>query len=69
MDPHGSIFEKREYIENAIKCPCCRNLNWKYHFDQIIRVTLDYDMPDNSEDLTEPALILYCKNKEAAESE
>ena len=44
FDPSGSIFEDTKYVKKTIKCPCCRQLNWKYHFNQIIQTSLGYDM-------------------------
>jgi hypothetical protein len=28
--------KKRREIEHGIKCPCCRQLNWRYHYSEII---------------------------------
>lgn len=73
-DPHGSIFVCEsnggiEYMENAIRCPCCRSLNWKYHFNQIISVTFGMDLADYDDDNYPPAIKLYVKNQLMAERE
>lgn len=42
FDPYGSIFLKKiGQVKKTIKCPCCRTLNWNYHFNQIIQITLE----------------------------
>lgn len=70
IDPCGSIFEDcRKCVERVIKCPCCRSLNWKYHFSQIIRITLGMDLMDYDNERYPPALVLYVKNQAMAESE
>jgi len=28
-------------VRETIKCPCCRQENWNYHFNQIIQLSLD----------------------------
>jgi len=35
-------------VAKAIKCPCCRVLNWNYHYNQIVLTSLGYD-PDVGE--------------------
>ena len=47
FDPRGSIFcDDLDEVRETIKCPCCRQENWKYHFNQIIQITLEYDAMD-----------------------
>lgn len=42
FDPAGSIFlDKLSQVKKTIKCPCCRTPNWNYHYNQIIRITLE----------------------------
>ena len=49
VDPRGSIFLRtKRQVANAIKCPCCRVLNWNYHYNQIVLTTLGYG-PDAGE--------------------
>jgi len=44
-DPNLSLLHySREELEDAIKCPCCRQLNWKYHFTDIITITLNEEL-------------------------
>lgn len=44
-DPNLSTFcDSRKQLEDAIKCPCCRQLNWKYHYRHIMLTTLGQDM-------------------------
>jgi hypothetical protein len=44
FDTYGSIFEGTlEEVKKVIKCPCCRTLNWNYHFNMIIQITFDLD--------------------------
>jgi hypothetical protein len=62
FDPYGSAFQNMKYVKKTIKCPCCRQLNWKYQFNQIIKTTLGYDMFDYEQD--KPALMLYVNNNE-----
>jgi hypothetical protein len=38
----GLIFEKKHYIKNKLKCPCCRSVNWKWLLYQV----LNYDLLD-----------------------
>lgn len=48
-DPCGSIFEldDREVLK-ILKCPCCRQLNWRYQYTQFVKITLDNDIYDTS---------------------
>ena len=62
FDPMGSIFGKMWYIKKTIKCPCCRQLNWKQHYNQIVQVTLNNDLLDYEDDDYNPAIKLYLKN-------
>jgi len=65
FDPCGSAFEKdMEDVKDIIKCPCCRQLNWKYHFNQIIQTTLYYDLTHYDDKHHIPALKLYYHNHE-----
>jgi hypothetical protein len=60
FDPSGSIFlGDLKDVEKTIRCPCCRTLNWNYHFNQIIKITLDEIdyLPQND------ACDLFIKNK------
>jgi len=60
FDPTGSMFlEKLSYVKKTIKCPCCRTLNWNYHYNQIVQITLgDMDcLPENA------ACDLFVKNR------
>ena len=69
IDPSGSIFlDDPDDVADAIKCPCCRTLNWNYHYNQIVRITLGYDLDDNwdekdEDDTLPPAIKLYLRNK------
>ena len=60
FDPYGSAWQKMPYVKKTIKCPCCRQLNWKYQFSQIIWTTLEHDCVDYESDC--PAIVLYVKN-------
>nr|WPF46707.1 MAG: hypothetical protein [Lake Baikal virophage 10] len=41
FDPCGSIFlDKLSQVKKTIKCPCCRTLNWNYHYNQIVGITI-----------------------------
>ena len=51
FDPCGSIFlDTLHQVKKTIKCPCCRTLNWNYHYNQIIRITLEEpdEHPENA---------------------
>ena len=62
IDPVGSIFlPTRRKVEKAIRCPCCRTLNWKYHYSQILDTTLGYDL-EMYEEYDNPATRIYIKN-------
>lgn len=69
IDPSGSIFlDYPDEVADAIKCPCCRTLNWNYHYNQIIGITMDYDLDDNWDENDEdetlpPAIKLFLRNK------
>jgi hypothetical protein len=52
FDPRGSILlDTLHQVKKIIKCPCCRTLNWNYHFNQIIQITLENQ--DNHQAVTE----------------
>lgn len=66
VDPCGSIFSRHlRYIKRAIRCPCCRTLNWNYHFNQIIKIALGSDVEEDSynPDYNNPALKVFIKNR------
>ncbi len=68
IDPSGSIFlNDLDEVADAIKCPCCRTLNWNYHYNQIVRISLDYDLENTytfeEDDDLKPALKMYLRNK------
>ena len=66
IDPEGSIFcNSEEDVIRAIKCPCCRNLNWNYHYNQIVGIELGYNLYDLGSE-TNPALELFFKNYKEA---
>lgn len=51
FDPCGSIFLGTLHnVKKTIKCPCCRTPNWKYHYNQIIQITLadQQEYPENA---------------------
>ena len=60
VDKSGSIFlgTLRE-VKKVIKCPCCRTLNWNYHYNQVVQITLEGEdsLPEND------ACDLMIKNK------
>ena len=65
VDPYGTIFmDDIEEIKEIIKCPCCRTPNWKYHFNQILGVTLDEAFDDWEQTEPNAAIKLYLRNKE-----
>ena len=66
IDPHGSIYlSKRRALEKAIRCPCCRTLNWNYHYNQLIGIILEVELPDNEEEYTDnKALQVFFKNRQ-----
>ena len=52
IDENGIGFlDDNEDIKKIIKCPCCRSLNWKFAFKQIILTTFadfeEWDYIDN----------------------
>jgi hypothetical protein len=50
FDECGSIFtDDKKEIEEIIKCPCCRTLNWKYQYNQFVNIILAYDLYDNTD--------------------
>jgi hypothetical protein len=63
FDPSGSIFGNEAYVKKTIKCPCCRQMNWDYHFRQIIRHTLGDDLAEYERDA--PCHILFVSNQES----
>jgi hypothetical protein len=61
FDPRGSAFiSDTEDLKKTIKCPCCRQLNWKYQFNQIISITLGWDKLEGERD--SPVAMLYVRN-------
>ena len=61
FDPRGSAFiDDTEDLKKTIKCPCCRQLNWKYQFNQIVKITLGNDLFDYEPD--SPVAMLYVRN-------
>ena len=64
FDPSGSIFGNKAYVKKTIKCPCCRQLNWRYHFNQIIQTTLGYDLGDIVLNEDTPCLTLFVSNQD-----
>ena len=64
FDPFGTAFEGERYVKRTIKCPCCRQLNWKYHFSQIITVTLGGAVFDTDFFNHIPAVMIYINNSE-----
>jgi len=52
IDKNGIGFlSHNEDIKDIIKCPCCRSLNWKFAFKQIILTTFyDFEEWDYIED-------------------
>jgi hypothetical protein len=75
FDECGSIFiDDKKEIEEIIKCPCCRTLNWKYHYNQFVNIILEYDLYDNTpffEELSDkcsPAVELFLKNYKEAKN-
>jgi hypothetical protein len=62
IDPIGSIYlSKRQKVLDAIKCPCCRDLNWKYHSTLLIQQYLIYDLYAYSPQ-TNKAIEIFIKN-------
>ena len=61
FDPRGSVFlNTKKKVEKTIKCPCCRQLNWKYQFNQIIQISFKHDLFDYEPD--SPVAMLYIRN-------
>ncbi len=68
IDPGGSIYEgyDYEYVQQAIRCACCRTLNWNYHYNQIVQIMLDYDLEQYycwDDMYVPPAIKLFFRNK------
>ena len=65
VDPHGSIFlSKRKQLEKAIRCPCCRTLNWNYQYNQLIGIIIAEDMCANEDNYAGiPALDVFLRNR------
>ena len=68
VDPSGSIYkETLKDVEKAIKCPCCRTLNWNYHYNQIVGIVLAhelyYEWDEGYTDDFNNAIKLFLRNK------
>ena len=61
FDPCGSVFQDTlTNVKKTIKCPCCRQSNWNYHYNQIVKITLSNDLFEYCTDI--PVIELYIKN-------
>lgn len=50
-------------VKRNIKCPCCRTENWKYHFSNILKITLAYEIFDEIwKQKSPPVFKLYINN-------
>ena len=51
FDPSGSIYiSDYNEVKQIIKCPCCKIVNWKYHYNQIMKISLGCDMFESETD-------------------
>ena len=50
-------------VKRNIICPCCRTENWKYHFCNILKITLAYEIFDEKwKQKSPPVFKLYINN-------
>ena len=63
FDPMWSPYGDEEYVKKTIKCPCCRQMNWRYHFSFIILHTMEGDLSSYETDI--PCHILFVSNQES----
>jgi len=55
----GCILEVDPAVSHKIKCPCCRTLNWKYYYRNMICSLESGDVNDR----VPPAIALFLKNQ------
>jgi len=46
----GLMYKDEEFIKDALKCPCCRDINWSLLYSDIVKRCLVNDLVENSEE-------------------
>jgi len=61
--PNGILWADADDVKSAIKCPCCRTLNWKNYYSQFIEYGLNYDLEEYEPEEYNSAVQVYLRNK------
>ena len=62
FDPYmSSTLGDLKSVRDTIKCPCCRQENWNYHYNQIILVSLG-EIWENDMWETSDVIKIFIKN-------
>ena len=61
--PNGILWADADDVKSAIKCPCCRILNWKNYYSQFIEYGLNYDLEEYEPEEYNNAVQVYLRNK------